>query len=138
KILPFTHDMISCSPYVMPNSYGDNVKLNIDGESMLDWQTGSSNVVFKIILRFIFGFQAEYKGFFIQPANWIPFKDFQLDMIYQGKSLQIRYENKGEGKRTFLINEKPGVIVFDEIMNVEKLWVDKDNLEEVIRISIVD
>jgi hypothetical protein len=32
KILPFTHEKVSCSPYVMPNSYGDNVKLNIDGE----------------------------------------------------------------------------------------------------------
>lgn len=138
KILPFTHEKVSCSPYVMPNSYGDNVKLNIDGESMQDWQTGSSNVVFKIILRFVFGFQAEYQGFFIQPANWIPFKNYQVDMIYQRKSLHISYENKGEGKRSFLVNGKPGVTVFDEDMNIEKLWVDKENLEDDIKIIIVD
>lgn len=138
KILPFTHEKVSCSPYVMPNSYGDNVKLNIDGESIQDWQTGSSNVVFKIILRFVFGFQAEYQGFFIQPANWIPFKNYQVDMIYQGKSLCISYENIGEGKRTFFVNGKPGVSVFDEVMNIEKLWVDKENLENDIKICIVD
>ena len=138
KILPFTHEKVSCSPYVMPNSYGDNLSLHIDGESMQDWQTGSSNVVFKIILRFVFGFQAEYQGFFIQPANWIPFKTYQVDMIYQGKLLHISYENKGEGKRTLLLNGKPGVTVFDEDMNIEKLWVDKENLEDDIRIIIVD
>lgn len=138
KILPFTHEKVSCSPYVMPNSYGDNVKLHIDGESMQDWQTGSSNVVFKIILRFVFGFQAEYQGFFIQPANWIPFKNYEVDMIYQGKSLHISYVNIGEGKRSFLVNGKPGVTVFDEVMNIEKLWVDKENLEDDIEIIIVD
>jgi len=138
KILPFTHEKVSCSPYVMPNSYGDNVKLHIDGESMQDWQTGSSNVVFKIILRFVFGFQAEYQGFFIQPSNWIPFKNYQVDMIYQGKSLCISYENNGVGKRTFLVNGKPGASVFDEAMNIEKLWVDKENLEDDIKICIAD
>ena len=138
KILPFTHEKVSCSPYVMPNSYGDNVELHIDGESMQDWQTGSSNVVFKIILRFVFGFQPEYEGFFIQPANWIPFKSFQVDMIYQGKPLHISYENKGGGKRSFLVNGKPGTTMFDENMNIEKLWVDKGNLEDHINIFIVD
>ncbi|MFV0343569.1 MAG: GH36-type glycosyl hydrolase domain-containing protein [Anaerocolumna sp.] len=138
KILPFTHEKVSCSPYVMPNSYGDNVTLNIDGESMQDWQTGSSNVVFKILLRFVFGFQAEYQGFFIQPANWIPFNNYQVDLVYQGKPLHIRYENKGVGKRSFLVNGKPGVTVFDEVMNIEKLWVDKENLEDNIEIIIVE
>ncbi|WP_097015823.1 GH36-type glycosyl hydrolase domain-containing protein [Anaerocolumna aminovalerica] len=138
KILPFTHEKVSCSPYVMPNSYGDNVELHIDGESMQDWQTGSSNVVFKIILRFVFGFQPEYEGFFIQPANWIPFKSYQVDMIYQGKPLHISYENKGGGKRSFLVNGKPGTTMFDENMNIEKLWVDKGNLEDHINIFIVD
>lgn len=138
KILPFTHEKVSCSPYVMPNSYGDNVKLNIDGESMQDWQTGSSNVVFKIILRFVFGFQPEYQGFFIQPANWIPFKNYEVDMLYQGKPLHITYENRGVGKRNFLVNGKSGVTIFDDVMNIEKLWVDKENLEGDIKIIIID
>lgn len=138
KILPFTHDKISCSPYVMPNSYGDNAKLHIDGESMQDWQTGSANVVFKILMKFVFGFQAEHLGFYIQPANWIPFHQYQVDMVYQGKLLSIRYENKGEGKRSFFINGKKGKSVYDETMNLEKLWVDKENLVGNIEITIVE
>lgn len=138
KILPFTHEKISCSPYVMPNSYGDNIKLHIDGESMQDWQTGSSNVVFKIMLRFVIGFQAEYQGFYIQPANWIPFRNYQVDMVYQGKPLHINYEKTGSGKRIIMVNEVPGMTIYDDTMKIEKLWVDNENLYNQIRITIVD
>lgn len=31
KSLPMTHDTISVSPYVMPNSYGYNPEKNVDG-----------------------------------------------------------------------------------------------------------
>ena len=64
KILPFTdiHDNLSHSPFVMPNSYGLNEDKLIDGENMNDWQTGSSNVVLKLLIRFVFGVEPVAKG----------------------------------------------------------------------------
>ncbi len=138
KILPFTHEHISCSPYVMPNSYGDNQSLHIDGESMQDWQTGSSNVVFKIILRFIFGFFPEYNGFYIQPAAWFPFESYRLEMSYRGRPLQISYCNKGTGKRSFLVNDKPCTPIHDEAMGIDKLWIDQRDLCGCMNIRIED
>ncbi|SHO52909.1 GH36-type glycosyl hydrolase domain-containing protein [Anaerocolumna xylanovorans] len=138
KILPFTHEHISCSPYVMPNSYGDNLFLNIDGESMQDWQTGSSNVVLKILLRFVFGFQAEYGGFFLQPAAWIPFENYQFSLKYQNSLLQIHYCKKNSKKRTFFVNQEVYPSIWDEDMKIDKLWMDKKDLKETVIILIED
>jgi cellobiose phosphorylase len=138
KIFPFTHDHISCSPYVMPNSYGDNKALNIDGESMQDWQTGSSNVVLKIILRFVFGFQPEYDGFYIQPAAWFPFETYQLDMIYQESILHISYNNKKTGRRRFMVNNKTCPPIHDAYINADKLWISRHEIGKVVDIAIED
>jgi len=138
KIFPFTHEHISCSPYVMPNSYGDNKALNIDGESMQDWQTGSSNVVLKLIIRFIFGFQPEYGGFFIQPAAWIPFETYQLDMTYQGSVLHIRYCNQKSGKRRFIVNNEIHSVIPGDYLGIDKLWMNQHELGGVVDIVIED
>ncbi len=76
KILPFTHETISLSPFVVPNSYGYNEELGIDGESMNDWQTGSSNVLLKLLIRFVFGFEPDYEGFTYNQTNISLLKGF--------------------------------------------------------------
>lgn len=138
KIFPFTHEHLSCSPYVMPNSYGYNKDLNIDGESMQDWQTGSSNVVLKLIIRFIFGFQPEYGGFFIQPAAWFPFETYQFDIVYQGSVLRIRYHNKKVGKRSFIVNNEIRTLIHDEYLGIDKLWMHQQELGKIVDINIED
>jgi cellobiose phosphorylase len=138
KIFPFTHKQVSCSPYIMPNSYGDNELLNIAGESMQDWQTGSSNVVLKILIRFVFGFQPEYQGFYIQPAAWLPFDDYQMDIVYQKSSLHIRYTNRQTGRRSFKINNRQCNPVYDEAMGIDKLWIDMQDQCDDIDIVIED
>ncbi|MDF2540735.1 MAG: hypothetical protein K0S47_453 [Herbinix sp.] len=138
KILPFTHERVSCSPYVMPNSYGYNKELHIDGESMLDWQTGSSNVVLKIIIRFVLGFQPEYGGFYLQPAAWIPFTSYQMDIIYQGRLIHIRYHNVSAGKRSFVINQVRLTGIYDTFIKAHKLWIKLSDLEKEVDILIED
>ena len=138
KIFPFTHKQVSCSPYVMPNSYGDNELLNIAGESMQDWQTGSSNVVFKLLVRFVFGFQPEYDGFFLQPAAWLPFEDYQLDITYKKSALHIRYKNRDTGRRCFRVNNRLCTPVYDEAMGIDKLWIDLQELCDDMEIIIED
>lgn len=71
-----THDTISVSPYVMPNSYGYNPEKNVDGQSMMDWQTGSSNVTLKLLVRFVAGVRPEYDGVWVQPGRLLPLRRF--------------------------------------------------------------
>ncbi|WP_273322253.1 GH36-type glycosyl hydrolase domain-containing protein [Vallitalea guaymasensis] len=139
KSMPITHDKISCSPYIMPNSYGYNEEKCIDGESMHDWQTGSSNVLLKIFLKYIFGFQPEYKGIWIQPCKNIPFKSFDFSIIMGETEVIIKYENKGYDKREFYIDENRKQGTYDSIMKLDKFWLDKSLLErDKIIVRVID
>ena len=104
KIVPVTHQTISVSPFVMPNSYGYNPGKNINGQSMTDWQTGSSNVVLKMLVRYVMGVRPEYDGVWICPAEWCPYSSFSAQVTVCGVTLSIIYENKGIGERSFTLN----------------------------------
>ncbi|GMQ63712.1 GH36-type glycosyl hydrolase domain-containing protein [Vallitalea maricola] len=139
KSLPITHDKISCSPYIMPNSYGYNEDKFIDGESMHDWQTGSSNVLLKVFLKYIFGFQPEYKGIWIQPSKNIPFESFDFSILMGETEVIIKYENKGYNKREFYIDENKKQGIYDSIMKLDKLWLDKSLLvKDKIIVRVTD
>jgi cellobiose phosphorylase len=122
KVMPFTHEHISCSPFVMPNSYGYNEAYHIDGESMSDWQTGSSNVLLKALIKYVAGFEPSYEGVFIQPAEFSPFKDMILEVSYKGCLLKIII-SKGEGERSFKVNGEAYEGTYDPMMKVKKLWL---------------
>lgn len=142
KILPFTegHENLTHSPFVMPNSYGYNPEKFIDGQNMNDWQTGSSNVVLKLLIRFVFGFEPEFDGLWIQPANWCPFKSFQFTLDIRGCKVSIHYENKQVGKRSFTIDGEEKEAKPDEQMGVHKLWIPNDKITSggSIAVSVVD
>ncbi len=149
KIVPFTHEHLSCSPFVMPNSYGYNPELNIDGESMQDWQTGSSNVLFKTIVRYVLGFMAGYDELVICPAAGCPYSGFTYKAVYQGKKLVVEYRQsqagdssfpgkETAGKRTFRLNGEELSGVFDKAMGTYKLIIRKDMLADVNRIEITE
>lgn len=139
KSLPITHDRISCSPYIMPNSYSYNEEKFIDGESMHDWQTGSSNVLLKIFIRYICGFQPEYKGVWIQPAKNIPFRNFEFTISMNDTRITISYENKGNSKRDFFIDDIEKQGTHDCIMQLDKLWIDKSLLHnDEISVKVID
>ncbi|MCX7709861.1 MAG: hypothetical protein N2484_08410 [Clostridia bacterium] len=129
KLLPITHEKISCSPFVMPNSYGFNEEKRIDGESMHDWQTGSSNVILKTLIKYVFGFEAEFEGVWIQPAGFNPFGSFEFSITVYGCKLTIAYEDKCSGARTYKVNNIKRKSVYDEVMGLEKLWIPKNELK---------
>lgn len=106
KILPITHDNLTTSPFVMANSYSLNESLGIDGESMHDWQTGSSNMVMKILIRYVFGLRFEYSGIIFQPAAYCPFDSWEFKINYAGKRLAVSYKKEGVPRRRFRVNEK--------------------------------
>ncbi len=139
KSLPFTHDMVSCSPFVMPNSYGFNKDMNIDGESMHDWQTGSANVVLKTLIRYVFGIDPKMEGFWVQPASWIPFESFQFNIRIRACDVKINYRNNRKGKRQFNIDGIVQENIRDHIMDLEKVWVPYASLKStVMEIGIED
>lgn len=142
KILPFTpgHENLTHSPFVMPNSYGHNPEKGIDGQNMNDWQTGSSNVVLKLLIRFVFGVEPAIGGVWIQPAAWSPFKQFDFSLPVHGAELRLSYRNDGKGKRTFTVNGKPAATETDTIMGLEKLWLSSEQLPKggSVDITITD
>ena len=142
KILPFTdgHENLTHSPFIMPNSYGYNPEKFIDGQNMNDWQTGSSNVVLKLLIRYVLGFEPEMDGLWIQPANWCPFGSFRFELNIRDSLVCIDYQNKQSGKRSFQVNGQPQESKPDELMGIEKLWIPNEQLDatDTIKIQIVD
>ncbi|WP_069998334.1 GH36-type glycosyl hydrolase domain-containing protein [Cellulosilyticum sp. I15G10I2] len=128
KALPFTHERLSVSPYVVPNSYGYNEEKKIDGESMQDWQTGSSNVILKTFIKYIFGIQPEYAGIWIQPSKDIPFESMEVEMTLRGCRVIIKYTNMHREGRTFKVNDRCEECIYDTQMQQNKLWMPYDKL----------
>lgn len=107
KILPITHNFITTTPFVMANSYIYNPEIGVDGESMNDWYTGSSNTLIKTIVFDIFGLQVSLDSQIkITPSNYFPCDDASLKIRVRNKLLHINYLNKKQGHRTILINGK--------------------------------
>lgn len=140
KCLPLAHEKVSVSPYVMPNSYGFNEEKHIDGESMQDWQTGSSNVMLKTLIRFVFGVEPQYEGLWIQPSFNIPFENFDFTIKVRTSEMTIRYKHENKGSRQFKINGTCQEGIWDDVMQLHKLWISNDLIEENkdIVIEIVD
>ncbi len=142
KILPFTHEKVSCSAFVMPNSYGLNAALNIDGESMQDWQTGSSNVLYKTFVRHIFGFNPGYDHLKISPAEYAPYERLQADFACRGKKITVMIENGGadlthNAGRRFVLNGEEMPAEPDELTGITKLVIDYEALKDENTIRVI-
>lgn len=104
KILPITHEFISTSPFVMPNSYAENPEQGMDGESMSDWFTGSGCVLGKVLFFCVFGVRPNLQGVEICPAINKKFNKLQTTLSIKGGEITVIYRYVGQGKRTFMVN----------------------------------
>jgi len=139
KSLPLTHRSLSVTPFVMPNSYGDNPEKNIDGQSMNDWQTGSSNVVFKLLVRYVAGFEPSYDGIFIGPASGLPYERFELRLkVKNNTNITLRYKNRCSGKRVFLVNGEEKQGFFDSERELDKFFIKTSELTKDTLIDVTD
>ena len=132
KLLPFAPHFKdpSHSPFVMPNSYLDNPKLGLNGQSMDDWQTGSSNVILKLMIRYVFGLDPTFDHLRIAPAAWFPFDQFEFQAEVQGRRIQLVYKRADVASREFRLNGKPVEgIAFDDKLRVPVLSVPYSSLE---------
>ena len=138
KILPFTslHTNLSQSTFVMPNSYGYNPDKFIDGQNMNDWQTGSSNVVLKLLIRFVFGLEPRLDGLWIQPAAFQPFKSFAFDVKIRGCDLCFCASKIAVRVRTFTVNGQDRKATADVFMGLEKLWLPLSDLRGTVEVVV--
>jgi len=141
KLLPFTaiHNNYNLTPFVIPNSYIHNVEKGLDGESMNDWQTGSSNVLLKILIWYVFGFRPELDHLRIQPDPRSPLAQFSYSGIYQDKKIVMSYEKTSAVKeRVIHLNEKPLKLFKDDELNVRVVDIPCGQLEKENQIKISD
>lgn len=106
KLLPFAPHQagLSHSPFVMPNSYVYNEELNLTGQNMNDWQTGSSNVLLKLLIRHVFGFVPGFDALRIAPAACTPFDGFEFAATTHGRPIKIVYGRGSVARRRFSLN----------------------------------
>ena len=123
KLLPFTsiHENYNLTPFVIPNSYIHNKEKGLDGESMNDWQTGSSNVLLKILIWYVFGFRPELNRLRVQPDPRSPLARFSYRGVYQGKKIVMNYQKTPDvNQRVITFNKKPLELFKDDELNA---WV---------------
>jgi len=122
KILPITHEKLSHSPFVMPNSYCYDEEKMIDGESMSDWFTGSGCVLAKIMLWYVFGIKADLDGVSICPANYLPFDKMEIALNVKGGKLTLFCE-KGSSNRRFFVNGKEVKSTYNHKKKAEYIYL---------------
>lgn len=105
KLIPITHEFISTTPFVMPNSYVYNPELGCDGESMNDWFTGSSSTLFKSLVRNAFGFDPHLDELYLHPAEYFPYEIADMTINFRNKKIHIHHIQKGN-ERHILLNGK--------------------------------
>ena len=126
KLIPITHEFISTSPFVMPNSYGYNPELGIDGESMNDWYTGSSNTLLKVIVDSLLGIRPKYiDELELRPVK-VPVEEINAEITVKNKRLKIHYSTINKEKYIKVNNE----IISGNIVNL------KDIKEKIVNIEL--
>lgn len=113
KILPLTHEHLTHTPFVMPNSYSYDVEKGFDGESMNDWFTGSGCVLAKIFMWYIFGIKADLDGVTICPAKVLPVSSMKICLKLKGGEIALSYRKKDCESRTFEVNGKAVTPVYN-------------------------
>ncbi|WP_236254549.1 GH36-type glycosyl hydrolase domain-containing protein [Mucisphaera calidilacus] len=106
KILPFAMPQrhVSHSPFIMPNSYSLIDEAGAFGESMNDWQTGSSNVVLKTLIHDAAGIQPTQEGIWVNPATWAPCAEIHLRLTLRGRPIELIWQREAAQARTFIVN----------------------------------
>lgn len=127
KLIPITHKHISTSPYVMPNSYGYNPELGIDGQSMNDWYTGSSNTILKGLVESFIGINPLFGDNISIEPNKLPIEEVNVEVTIKGKRIKYHQTSNGNDKPIILIN---GSVTKDQEIKL------KDYKEKVIKIDI--
>jgi len=122
KILPLTHEIISTTPFVMPNSYSYNEEAGMDGESMSDWYTGSANTLIKSLVRGLFGINPSLSGLNITPSTFFAANKASCSLKIKDTMVRVSYEGNGNKVCKISINGeiqdfKQGIFIDNEYLS---------------------
>ena len=107
RLIPITHKSISTSPFVMPNSYGYNKELGIDGQSMNDWYTGSSNTLLKGIVESFVGIEPLFENKIKVSPNKLPIDEVNIELTAKKRRIKYHQISKENNKElSILVNGK--------------------------------
>lgn len=104
KILPLTHQTLTTTPFVMPNSYSYNVEEDMDGESMSDWYTGSANTLIKTLIKGAFGIFVDLHGVNIDVRSWIASQKAECAINIRGTQFKVTYQKDATKKGKVAVN----------------------------------
>ena len=119
RLIPITHKSISTSPFVMPNSYGYNKELGIDGQSMNDWYTGSSNTLLKGLIESFIGVEPLFENKIKVSPNKLPMDEVSLELSAKNRRIKYHQISKENNKNlSIMVNGKP---LNSEIINLDEI-----------------
>lgn len=133
-----SHKDCSKSPFAMPNSYFRNEEYCIDGESFADWYTGSGTVFVKNLIKYGFGVCPTLDGLMIQTAKYMPTTDAALDIVVKGKAIKFVYKNENKQGRKFYANGKELYGEFDNLMDIERVFIPTADITDGMVIEVID
>lgn len=138
KAMVISHDTVTMSTFVMPNSYCIDGKFSFNGESMGDWHTGSGAVLIKDIIKYGFGIEPAMDSVKITPAAYFPTDKAEITLSICGRKVTFRYENRAQGERGFYLNGQKLDVAFDHMRNTPYVVIDKKDLADNCTVIIVD
>ena len=138
KTLTIAQKSPSKTPFVMSNSYCRNLEEGLDGQSAIDWYTGTGTVMIKNFVRGVFGLTPTLAGLKVSPTLAMPSDEAAITLPVRGKTVRLTYRNAGAGKRTFLVDGKPAEADFDAVAGVPFLFLPAEAIHEGTEIAVID
>lgn len=138
KAMVISHDNVTMTTFVMPNSYCIDGDFDFNGESMGDWHTGSGAVLIKNIIKCGFGIEPMMNDVKFIPSAYFPSSQAEITLSICGKKVTCRYENRNSGERQFYLNGQRIEASFDKMRNTSYIVVDKKALTDNCTILVID
>lgn len=137
KVIPMTHEHVSKTSFVMPNSYVYNDEYEIDGESGGDWYTGSGAVLTRCIYEYALGIQVSPNGVKIATPDYLPTDSVRMSVKIKGCSVGFEYLKTGEG-RAYYVNGKKVEYSTDALSGTKYIFIKNEDLNGNVQIKVVD
>jgi cellobiose phosphorylase len=119
RLIPITHKSISTSPFVMPNSYGYNKELGIDGQSMNDWYTGSSNTLLKGLVESFVGIEPLFENKIKISPNKLPIDEVNIELTVKKRRIKYHQISSSNNKTcNIMVNGKP---LNSEVLDLDQI-----------------
>jgi cellobiose phosphorylase len=138
KGMVISHDKVTMSTFVMPNSYCIDGDYDFDGESMGDWYTGSGAVLIKNFIKYAFGVEPDMNNLKIIPTAYFPSNSAQITLPVCDKMITLKYENRKLGERKIYLNGKELPLEFDKLREVNYAIIAKTALTNDCTILVTD